>query len=90
MKKSDLTSRVAVEMSLPEAAAEGEVNVMFSAIGKKLPNEETVSIAGFGSFSTSKSQARKGRNPRTGESIEMAASAVPSFKAGKVFRDAMG
>ena len=89
MKKSDLTSHVAAEMSLPKAAADGAVNAMFSAISEALAGGETVSIAEFGTVSTRKRPARKGRNPRTGESIEIAASTVPSFKAGKALRDAV-
>lgn len=89
MKKSELASRVASEASLSKAAADSAVNAMFSAIVDALANGETVSIAGFGMFSTKARAGRQGRNPRTGESIEIAASTVPSFKAGKGLRDAV-
>ena len=89
MKKSDLTARVASEASLSKADADGAVNAMFSAISDALANGETVSIAGFGTFSTRARAARQGRNPRTGENIAIAASTVPAFKAGKAFRNAV-
>lgn len=79
MKKSDLTSRVAAETSLPEGAAEGAVNAMFAGVGKAQANGEAVSVARFGTFSTRKRPAQRGRNPRTGESIEIVVSTVPSF-----------
>ena len=79
MKKSDLTSRVGAETSLPQGAVEGAVNAMFSGIGKARANGEAVSVARSGTFSTRKLPAQRGRNPRTGESIEIVASTVPSF-----------
>jgi DNA-binding protein HU-beta len=87
MKKSDISSHVASQGSLSKAAADGAVNAVFSAISDALAREEAVTIAGFGTFSTKRRPARQGRNPRTGESITIAASKVPSFKAGKTLRD---
>lgn len=89
MKKSDLASHVATQASLPKAAADGAVSAVFAAISDALAREEAVTIAGFGTFSTKRRPARQGRNPRTGESITIAASKVPSFKAGKTLRDAV-
>ena len=89
MKKSDLSARVAAEVSLSKADAESAVNAVLGSIGDALAKEETVSIAGFGTFSVKDRPARQGRNPRTGESIVLAASKVPSFKAGKGLRDAV-
>ena len=89
MKKPDLASRVASEASLSKPAADSAVNAMFSTISDALANGEKVSIAGFGMFSTRSRAARQGRNPRTGESIAIAASTVPSFKARKGLRDAV-
>ena len=89
MKKSDLSSHVATQASLSKAAADNAVTVVFSAISDALAREEAVTIAGFGTFSTKRRSARQGRNPRTGESIVIAASRVPSFKAGKTLRDAV-
>lgn len=87
MKKSDLASHVATQASLSKAAADGAVSAVFAAISDALAREEAVTIAGFGTFSTKRRPARQGRNPRTGESITIAASKVPSFKAGKTLRD---
>lgn len=89
MKKSDLASHVATQASLSKAAADGAVSAVFAAISDALAREEAVTIAGFGTFSTKRRPARQGRNPRTGESITIAASKVPSFKAGKSLRDAV-
>ena len=89
MKKSDISSHVAGQASLSKAAADSAVNTVFSAISDALAREETVTIAGFGTFSTKRRPARQGRNPRTGESITIAALKVPSFKAGKTLRDAV-
>ena len=89
MKKSDLASHVATQTSLPKVAADGAVTAVFAAISDALAREEAVTIAGFGTFSTKRRPARQGRNPRTGESITISASKVPSFKAGKTLRDAV-
>ena len=89
MKKSDISSHVASQASLSKADADTAVNAVFSAITDALAREEPVTIAGFGTFSTKRRPARQGRNPRTGESITIAASVAPSFKAGKTLRDAV-
>ena len=89
MKKSDISSHVASQTSMSRASADAAVTAVFEAIRDALAREETVTIAGFGSFSTKRRPARQGRNPRTGESITIAASIVPSFKAGKTLRDAV-
>ena len=89
MKKSDISAHVANQASLSKAAADSAVSAVFAAISDALAREETVTIAGFGTFSTRRRPSRQGRNPRTGESITIAASIVPSFKAGKSLRDAV-
>lgn len=89
MKKSDISSHVASQASLSKASADAAVAAVFGAISDALSREEAVTIAGFGTFSTKRRPARQGRNPRTGESITIAASIVPSFKAGKSLRDAV-
>ena len=90
MMKSDLSARVAAEASLSRADAETAVTAVLGSIGDALAKGETVSLAGFGTFTMKDRPARQGRNPRTGQSIEIAASTVPSFKAGKALRDAVG
>lgn len=89
MNKADLASRVATEASLSKAEADAAVRVVFSTIADALARGETVRIAGFGTFSTRARSARRGRNPRTGERIVVAASTTPAFKAGSTLRDAV-
>ena len=89
MNKSELSSQVADQASLSKVQASDVVDAVFSAIADALARDESVAIPGFGTFTTKARAAREGRNPRTGESIAIAASKAPSFKAGKTFRDAM-
>ena len=89
MNKSDLAARVAAQASMYRAHAAAAVNTLFSTIADAPAGGETVTIAGFGTFSTKTRPVRQGRNPRTGESIAIAASKRPSFKAGKTLRDAV-
>ena len=89
MTKSELAAKVAAQASLSAAAADRAVVAVFSAISDALASGETVTLTGFGTFSTRRREARQGRNPRTGESITIAASNTPAFKAGKTLRDAV-
>ena len=89
MKKSDLSSHVARTAALSQVEASGVVDAVFAAIRDALARDESVSIPGFGTFATVHRAARQGRNPRSGESIAIAASRSPSFKAGKTLRDAV-
>ena len=89
MKKSDLSAHVAAQGSMIQAQAAGVVDAVFSAISDALARDESVAIPGFGTFSTKTRGARQGRNPRTGESIAIAASKSAAFKAGKTLRDAV-
>ena len=89
MKKSDIVGRVADRMRLRKSVAEGAVDTVLETIAEALAKEEAVRIAGFGTFATKRREARTGRNPATGESVAIAASKAPSFKAGKALRDAV-
>ena len=89
MNKSELSARVADAASLSGTQAASAVNAVFLAIADALARGETVTVAGFGTFTTRRREARQGRNPRTGESITIAASTTPAFKAGKALRDAV-
>ena len=89
MKKSDVVSHVASSASLSKADSAAAVDAVFEAIQDCLAKGEPVVIAGFGTFSTTSRPAGRGRNQRTSESIDIAASTVPSFKAGKTLRDAV-
>ena len=89
MKKSDIAGRVAAEVLLSKADAEVAVNAVLETISDALAKGESVSISGFGTLSVKHRDARQGRNPRTGESIEIAASTVLSFQAAKSLREAV-
>ena len=90
MKKSDFSSQFAAEASLSKTAADSVVDIVLATIGVALADGETVSITGFGTFSTRTRPARQGRHPRTGEPIAIRASRVPAFKAAKALREALG
>lgn len=89
MKKSDIVAHVAGDASLSKAQAQSAVDAVFEAIREALGNGDTVSVTGFGTFSTKSRRARMGRNPRTGESMAIPASKAPLFKAGKTLRDGL-
>lgn len=89
MNKSELIDAVATRAGLTKNDASGAVEAVFDAIADTLSNRGTVSLIGFGTFSTSDRVARTGRNPRTGETINIAATCVPKFKAGKGLKEAV-
>ena len=89
MKKSDIVGRLAGRMGLSRSAAESAVDTVLEVIAEALAKEEAVRLAGFGTFRTKSRAARSGRNPGTGESVQIAASKAPWFKAGKALRDAV-
>lgn len=89
MNKAELVEAVAAAANLSKADAGRAVDAVVSGIASSLQGGEQVSIVGFGTFSVKRRAARSGRNPRTGESIEIQASNVPAFKAGKALRDAV-
>ena len=88
MNKNDLINEVA-EIVKTKKDAQAVVDRVFSAITKALKKEDTVTIVGFGTFKVNKRAARKGRNPQTGEEIEIKAKNVPKFVAGKALKDAV-
>ena len=89
MNRSKIAGRVAVRTGLSGSEAESAVDAVFEAVGKVIVREEEIRIAGFGAFSTKTRPARTGRNPRTGESLEIPPSTAPAFKATKALRDAV-
>ncbi|MDQ3563266.1 MAG: HU family DNA-binding protein [Pseudomonadota bacterium] len=89
MNKTDLIDVVAESADLPKASAGRAVDAMVDAITKALKKNDEVTLVGFGTFSVRKRAARAGRNPRTGETIKIAASKVPAFKPGKGLKDAV-
>ncbi len=89
MNKNDLIAAVADRTSMSRAAAGEVIDATFEAITTALKGGDEVKIIGFGNFSVAKRAASQGRNPRTGESIKIAASNTPKFKAGKGLKDAV-
>lgn len=89
MTKAELIAHVAAETSVTRATADRLVGAVFSAIGDALAADEPVTVAGFGKFTTRSRAARQGRNPRSGEPVDIAASKAPSFKPAKALRDAV-
>ncbi|MCY3566266.1 MAG: HU family DNA-binding protein [Gammaproteobacteria bacterium] len=89
MNKSELIDAVASNAGLTKASAGDAVEAALGAIAGALSSGDSVALVGFGTFSVRERGARTGRNPRTGESIQIAASRVPAFKAGKALKDAV-
>lgn len=87
MNKSDLISHVAEASELGKKEATKAVDAVFEAIATALQNGEKVQLVGFGNFEIRERSARKGRNPQTGEEIEIPASKIPAFKPGKALKD---
>ncbi|MFN7054857.1 integration host factor subunit beta [Hyphomonas sp.] len=87
MLKSQLIAKLAEEYPhLRQEDVEKVVNVILDEIGDALARGDRVELRGFGAFSVRRREARKGRNPRTGEPVKVPAKAVPFFKAGKELR----
>jgi len=89
MNKQDLVAVVAESGEMSKAKAGDVLNSVFEAITKALKKKQEVRLVGFGTFSTSKRKAGKGRNPRTGEEIKIPASTTVRFKAGKGLKDSV-
>ena len=89
MNKTELISAVAEKAGLSKKAAEAAVNATLSAVTESLKAEEKVQLVGFGSFEVKHRAERTGLNPRTGKPVTIAASKVPTFKAGKALKDAV-
>lgn len=83
MNKADLISAVAQQSGLTKKDSEAAIDAFVSVVEDSLAKEEKVVLVGFGTFETKHRAARKGRNPQTGESIDIPASKAPVFKAGK-------
>ena len=89
MNKTELINAVADKTQLSKKDAEAAITATVEAIAEALTREEKVQLVGFGSFETKKRAARTGLNPRTGAAVEIPASTVPTFKAGKALKDAV-
>ncbi len=89
MNKSELIDAIASKSDLSKAQAGQALEATFASIEQALKSGEAVTLVGFGTFSVKERAARTGRNPKTGEPIQIAASKAPGFKAGKGLKDAV-
>jgi DNA-binding protein HU-beta len=87
MNKTELVAAVAEKAGLSKKDAEAAVKAFIDSVAEELKKGEKVQLVGFGTFEVSERAARQGRNPQTGETIEIAASRTPRFKAGKALKD---
>ncbi len=89
MNKTDLINTVAEQGEISKKDATKAVDAVFDAITETLQKGDKVQLIGFGNFEVRERASRKGRNPQTGEEIEIPASKVPAFKPGKALKDAV-
>ena len=87
MKKSELIEAIAEKAGLTKVEAGKALDATFAVIANELEKGEKVPVAGFGTFKLSSRAAREGRNPKTGETIKIAASTSVSFKAGTALKE---
>lgn len=89
MNKTELIEALAKETEVSKAAAARAIDGLINIITKTVAKKQDVQLIGFGIFKASKRAARAGKNPRTGEALKIAASTVPTFKAGAAFKAAV-
>ena len=89
MNKTELVNSVAEKADITKKDAEKVVSALFDSIEEALSSGERVQLVGFGTFEVKERAARTGRNPKTGEEIEIPATRVPTFKGGKALREAV-
>ncbi len=89
MNKAELVAKISQDNGFSKAAAEKALNSVIEGISGALKNGDSVTLVGFGTFSVADRAARKGRNPQTGEEIQIAARKVVKFKAGKGLSEAV-
>ncbi len=89
MNKSDLVDAIAISADISKASAGRALDAMVESIKNALKNGDAVSLVGFGTFKVSERAARTGRNPRTGEEINIKAAKIPKFTSGKGLKDAV-
>ena len=89
MTKTDLIAKIAEKAELTKKDAGVALDAIVDTITKSLTEGEAVQLIGFGTFEVRERSARTGRNPQTGEEIQIAATKVPAFKAGKALKDAI-
>lgn len=89
MNKTELVAEIAKNTGLTKVDSDRVVEAFLNAIATTLKKGDDVRLVGFGTFSVSERKATEGRNPRTGETIKIAACKQPKFKAGKTLKDAL-
>jgi len=89
VNKAELIDAVAESADISKAAAGRAIDGMTAAVSNALKKDDSVTLVGFGTFSVRERAARKGRNPQTGEEIDIKAAKLPVFKAGKTLKDAI-
>ncbi len=89
MNKTELIDAIAAAADLPKASAGRALDAVIDSITEALTKGDQVSLVGFGTFAVKHRAAREGRNPQTGQTIQISASNVPGFKAGKALKDAV-
>jgi DNA-binding protein HU-beta len=89
MNKSELIDAVANAADMTKADATKAIDAFVNVVADTLKEGDQITLVGFGTFLVRHREARSGRNPRTGDTIQIAASNVPSFKAGKALKDAV-
>ena len=89
MNKTELVAAMAEQTNLSKKDAEAALNAFIDVVSEELKKGEKVQLVGFGTFEVSERAAREGRNPQTGETMEIKASKTPKFKAGKALKDMM-
>ncbi|MBI0067376.1 MULTISPECIES: HU family DNA-binding protein [Snodgrassella] len=89
MNKSELIEAIAQEADLSKASAAKALDGMISSVTKALKSGDTVTLVGFGTFYVGERAARAGRNPKTGEPLQIKAAKTPKFRAGKALKDAL-
>jgi len=87
MNKTELVAAMAAKADLSKKDAEAALKAFTDVVAEQLKKGEKIQLVGFGTFEVSKRSARSGRNPRTGETMKIAASKAPKFKAGKALKD---
>jgi DNA-binding protein HU-beta len=89
MNKADMIEQIAQAAEVSKSAAERAVDALVASIKTSLKKGEMVTLVGFGTFYVGQRKARTGRNPRTGAALQIRATQVPRFRAGKALKDAI-
>ena len=89
MNKSQLIDKIAAGADISKAAAGRSLDAFIDAVTEALKEGDSVALVGFGTFAVRERAARSGRNPQTGETIQIASAKIPSFKPGKALEDSV-